>query len=74
MADLPQAGAEDGDLAAFAGSVGDLLEEARRQAARSVNAILTATYWEVGRHIAEFEQRGKGRADYGERLIARLSA
>jgi hypothetical protein len=28
-----------------------LLEEAQRSAARSVNAIVTATYWEVGRRI-----------------------
>ena len=26
-----------------------LLEEARRAAARSVNALMTASYWEIGR-------------------------
>jgi len=36
----------------------DLVSTARQQAARSVNAILTATYWEIGRRIVEFEQRG----------------
>jgi hypothetical protein len=51
-----------------------LLEEARRGAARSVNAILTATYWEIGRQIVEHEQEGKRRADYGEALLARLAA
>ncbi len=50
-----------------------LLEAARRQAARSVNAILTATYWEIGRRIVEHEQAGEKRADYGEQLIVRLS-
>ena len=50
-----------------------LLAEARRQAARSVNAILTATYWEIGRRIVEFEQAGERRAEYGEELLARLS-
>ena len=39
----------------------DLLENARRAAARSVNAVMTATYWEVGHRIAEIEQRGKKR-------------
>ncbi len=38
-----------------------LLEEARHQAARSVNAILTATYWEIGRRIVVHEQGGKSR-------------
>lgn len=50
-----------------------LLEEARHQAARSVNAILTAAYWELGRRIVEYEQGGKSRAEYGEELLKRLS-
>ncbi len=37
----------------------DLLQQARRTSARSVNAIITATYWEIGRRIVEHEQRGK---------------
>jgi predicted nuclease of restriction endonuclease-like (RecB) superfamily len=53
--------------------VTDLLESARRAAARSVNSIMTATYWAVGRRIIEFEQEGKGRAVYGTRLVARLA-
>jgi len=52
----------------------DLLESARRASARAVNALLTATYWEIGRRIVEAEQGGKRRADYGERLIERLAA
>lgn len=51
----------------------ELLEAARRAAARSVNALMTATYWEIGRRIVEFEQGGKGRAKYGEALIERLA-
>ena len=51
-----------------------LLEDARRYAARTVNATLTATYWEIGRRIVEFEQGGESRAEYGEELIERLAA
>ncbi|MBI5385776.1 MAG: DUF1016 domain-containing protein [Verrucomicrobia bacterium] len=51
-----------------------LLEDARRASARTVNVIMTATYWQVGRHIVEFEQAGQRRAGYGEQLLARLSA
>lgn len=51
----------------------ELLESARRAAARSVNALMTASYWEIGRRIVEFEQGGKGRAKYGEALIERLA-
>lgn len=50
-----------------------LLESARRAAARSVNALMTASYWEIGRRIVEFEQGGQERADYGEALLGRLA-
>ncbi len=49
------------------------LQDARRNAARSVNAILTATYWEMGRRIVEFEQGGGSRAEYGVPLLKCLS-
>ncbi|NVM20715.1 MAG: DUF1016 domain-containing protein [Desulfobacterales bacterium] len=51
-----------------------LIEEARRVSARTVNAIITATYWEMGRRIVENEQGGKRRAGYGEALLKQLSA
>ncbi len=51
----------------------DLLHVARRNAARSVNALMTASYWEIGRRIVTAEQQGKRRAGYGEQLIERLA-
>ena len=56
------------------GGIAELLEAARRNAARTVNALMTATYWEIGRRIVEFEQQGKDRAGYGEQLLDQLSA
>lgn len=61
------------DYQGFLGGISELLTEARRSAARSVNSILTITYWEIGRRIVEFEQCGKDRAGYGEELIKRLA-
>nr|WP_199322195.1 DUF1016 N-terminal domain-containing protein [Leptolyngbya sp. FACHB-321] len=55
------------------GAVVELMEAARRAAARSVNAIMTATYWEIGRRIIELEQRGESRAEYGKQIIERLA-
>ncbi len=55
------------------GGIVALLESARCAAARSVNALMTATYWEIGRRIVEFEQGGEERADYGQALLKRLS-
>lgn len=51
----------------------ELLGAARQAAARSVNALMTASYWEIGRRIVEAEQQGKRRAGYGEQLMERLS-
>lgn len=51
-----------------------LLEAARRASARSANAVMTATYWLIGRRIVEHEQQGRERAEYGQALLKRLSA
>jgi hypothetical protein len=51
-----------------------LLQAARTASARSVNALMTATYWEIGRRIVEFEQEGQERAEYGEGIIKQLSS
>ncbi|MFT5533590.1 MAG: hypothetical protein ACI8WM_000317 [Burkholderiaceae bacterium] len=50
-----------------------LLDAARRTVARSVNTVMTATYWEIGRRIVESNQGGQDRAAYGEGLIERLA-
>lgn len=57
----------------FLNEIQHVLRQSRSAAARSVNAIMTTTYWEIGRRIVVFEQKGEQRADYGERLIERLS-
>jgi predicted nuclease of restriction endonuclease-like (RecB) superfamily len=51
----------------------ELLKAARAAAARNVNSIMTATYWEIGRRIVQSEQAGEKRAEYGEVLIRRLA-
>ncbi len=63
---------EKGYLGLLTG-VSKLLEQARHTAARSINTILTATYWEIGRRIVEFEQKGEIRAKYGRELLKKLS-
>jgi predicted nuclease of restriction endonuclease-like (RecB) superfamily len=55
------------------GGIAELLEAARRNAARTVNALMTATYWEIGRRIVKFEQQGQERAGYGEQILSKLS-
>ena len=61
------------DYSGLVSGVSELLEAARRASVRTVNAFMTATYWEVGRRIVEFEQGGEKRAEYGDALLERLS-
>ncbi len=71
---VPGSGSIDAgpDYGGIHGDIVALLEGARHAAARSVNAVMTTTYWEIGRRIVEFDQGGRDRAGYGEDLIKRL--
>jgi len=51
-----------------------LLETARKESARTVNALLTATYWLIGYRIVEFEYQNRNRTEYyGDALLQTLS-
>ncbi len=56
------------DYSVLIGNIGELLETARRTSARAVNAVMTATYWEIGRRIVEFEQ-----GEYGDAVVDRVA-
>lgn len=51
----------------------DLITQARQKVLSTANAAQVLTYWEIGRHIVEFEQGGETRAAYGKRLLADLA-
>lgn len=63
----------DHEYGALLNSMVDLLESARRASARAVNSVMTATYWEIGRRMVEWEQHGRGRAEYGEEVVKQLA-
>ena len=65
--------AREADYTAVRDNIVALLNAGRLVVARNANAVMTATYWEIGRRIVEFEQQGQDRAGYGEGLIRRLS-
>ena len=50
-----------------------LIIQSRQQASRSINTIQVQTYWQIGRHIIEFEQGGQTRAVYGKNLLTNLA-
>lgn len=53
--------------------VSRVLEYARKTSVRSVNALMTAAYWKIGKKIVTVEQSGKSRAQYGKSLLQWLS-
>lgn len=69
-----EAAAPNGAYQSLVGGVVSVIEDARRTAARSVNAAMTAAYWLIGRHILEFEQGGRDRGEYGGKVVERLAA
>jgi predicted nuclease of restriction endonuclease-like (RecB) superfamily len=70
----PAKPAAEPDYTDLLARVSAVLEQGRRSAARTVNAVLAASYWQVGRHIVEHEQGGRRKAGYGEELLKRLAA
>lgn len=53
--------------------IAEIIAEARTKVVREINTAQVLAYWEIGREIVEFEQKGKLRAVYGEALIVRLA-
>jgi predicted nuclease of restriction endonuclease-like (RecB) superfamily len=53
--------------------IGNILEQGRRQVITSVNTTLVRTYWQIGREIVEYEQKGKEKAEYGSDFLNKLS-
>ena len=63
-----------GSYSAVPDEITELLQSARHATARAVNTVMTTVYWEFGRRVVEYEQKGEARAAYGEKLLKRLSS
>jgi hypothetical protein len=50
-----------------------LVEGARNDIARNTNSGILQAYWQVGKHIVEFEQKGNIKVEYGKQLLINLS-
>lgn len=60
-------------MAGLLGELRGLIQETRKQALRAVDVVQVRTCWEVGRHIVEYEQGGKARAEYGAGLLTMVA-
>ena len=55
-------------------NIAHLIEQARQRVRTAVNTAMVCTYYEIGRHIVEHEQKGEHRAEYGKAVLKALSA
>jgi predicted nuclease of restriction endonuclease-like (RecB) superfamily len=53
--------------------IGTIIQQSRERAIKLVNNELVKSYWEIGRHIINFEQHGSERAEYGSSILTTLS-
>jgi hypothetical protein len=64
---------QDSQIASLLGNLSELIRQARQKVLRAVDTIQVQTYWQIGRHIVEFEQQGARRAGYGKQLLPTLA-
>lgn len=50
-----------------------ILEQARANVVQAVNTGMVIAYWHIGREIVEERQGGEERADYGKKVLEKLS-
>ena len=63
----------DRELVELASKIEAIINEGRQKLAVSIVRVTKETYWNIGRHIVEFEQGGNARAKYGSELLTMLA-
>lgn len=53
--------------------IGDSYNSAKSKIVTAINSQMLNAYWEIGKHIVDFEQGGKQKAEYGKSLLTNLS-
>jgi predicted nuclease of restriction endonuclease-like (RecB) superfamily len=54
-------------------TIGNTLQNARSATISFINQQMLECYWNIGRHIVNYEQKGQQRAEYGAALLRYLS-
>lgn len=63
----------DKNICLLADNIAELVDKAKINLAQSINTTLVSTYWNIGKYIVEFEQKGNTKAVYGTALLSSLS-
>lgn len=71
--EMPETGLTGEAMPPLLASLRELILQARRRVLSVANTAQVQTYWEIGRHIVEFEQGGEVRAAYGKALLPNLA-
>lgn len=61
------------DYSNLINQIADIYKQGQHNATVAVNTALVETYWQIGKYIVEFEQKGQQKAEYGKALINNLS-
>jgi predicted nuclease of restriction endonuclease-like (RecB) superfamily len=61
------------DYNTIVSQIKELLVAARSAIAHEINNTHVKTYWEIGRIIVEYEQKGNIKAEYGKKLLPEIS-
>ena len=69
----PTPPATGGDVDALVSAIVQIHDQSQAFAAKAVNTSLTVRNWLIGHRVVRFEQLGKDRAAYGERLLPALA-
>jgi len=54
-------------------NIGVVYNKAKQNVVSAVNVEMLDAYWNIGKNIIEFEQKGKEKAEYGKQLIVNLA-
>lgn len=54
-------------------SIENVVSNSKNKIANTINDTIVETYWNIGKYIIEFEQKGKIKAEYGKQLLVSLS-
>lgn len=61
------------DYSSLVSQIAEIYKQGQQNASIAVNTALVETYWQIGKYIVEFEQKGQQKAAYGKALIDNLA-
>lgn len=64
---------ENKDYNKLVDKIGSVFSKAQKNVISAINTEMLLAYWEIGKDIIEFDQSGEAKAQYGEKLLEKLS-